>query len=342
MNTTDLKAIVTRAKKVIEKSNTLHILDNAQIKDGFLTVSNLEIDYSQKIDIDENIHTLVDFKELSKLAGKLPKNKNIDISQAANQLEVKMNNHKFMMTNVYDLDDFPMMKLSDLEMKNNWDGEIIKELKGTAKFVATDELRPVMNGVFLDNSGYCVGTDAHMMRFKEINHGVNNLILPIKLINALSNTDYCVHTKVDDNDKYKKHIMLSNENEIFVCKTIEGSFPNWRAIVPTQFNSTIRADKKTIIESLKYASLSANCAELVKFQFEKNDTVISSQCLDYMKCYSNKIDSSLTGDSVSIGYKIPLLEKCLSSLPDNLVFEIMDNSRATIINNEVLIMPIMH
>lgn len=116
------------------------------------------------------------------------------------------------------------------------EGQKLEDLKPWIKkafnFVGKDDLRPVMSGVFIGGKDI-VATDAHIMYKKQFEYEISpeNMIL-----NALT-------CQLIDNVKviYKynnEFIALLDCGTIITYCTIDGKFPNYNAVIPTEFDGS--------------------------------------------------------------------------------------------------------
>ena len=340
MKASELKKVIANAKKVIKTRNTLYQIDNAKIEGGFLTVSDLDITYSQRIDISENVSTTIDFKELEKIVKRAPKTADIRINAKDFDLvSLEFNKSKFSYKTctVDEYNDCIKNILNqDIEQKDVFTEEIVKELKTCTKFVANDPLRVVMNGVYLSSKGNIVASDSHVMRFRQMNHNIKSKpIIPVKAIKALSIAQYVCYES-------EKYITLANEKEIFTIRKIEGNYPKWKAVIPEMFETVATLDKNELIEQTKLAEIAANQAShLIKFSLTENSN-ISSQDLDFERWYRGEIECKLQGQPQEIGVKSDNILKILDNCEgEKIKLEIVDPSRAIRVNESNLIMPMM-
>lgn len=114
--------------------------------------------------------------------------------------------------------------------------------KAIAAAAAHDEIRPIMNGIYIDPRGYLVATDGHIMNITkiEIDHADEfaGAVIPTAAAKTLKGGD--VVTVIKRNSRV--YIQYSGVE----VEAIEGRYPNWYMCMPTEVagESYIRMDKK--------------------------------------------------------------------------------------------------
>jgi len=234
--------------------------------------------------------------------------------------------------------------------------------KGVFKTIfatASDELRPVMNGIFFDidaNGLTFVATDAHkLVRFKTNYSSASvkgdereSFILPQKpatmLKNILPKESGDVTIEFDN-----KNTRFKLENYTMVCRQVEGRFPNYNGVIPKENPHKIIVDRLTILNALKRVSVFSNQASnLIKLSISTNQIQISAQDIDFSISAEEHINCQYSGENINIGFKSSFLIEILNNMDvSEVVFELAEPSRAGLIlpfekvENESLLMLLM-
>ena len=114
--------------------------------------------------------------------------------------------------------------------------------KAIAAAAANDELRPIMNGIYVDPRGYLVATDGHVMNVRkiEIDHADEfaGAVIPTAAAKTIKGGDVVTVIK---RDSYV-YIQYSGVE----VQAIDGRYPNWHTVMPTEVagDSYINMDKK--------------------------------------------------------------------------------------------------
>lgn len=234
-------------------------------------------------------------------------------------------------------------------------GNLLNGINLTLFATADDELRPVMNGIYVDISSddvTFVATNGHkLVRFKELDmkgNDVSAFIFPKKpatlLRNILPKEAGDVKISFDD-----KNAMVTAANYKMVCRLVEGKFPNYNSVIPTGNAHKITIDRLSFMTALKRVSVFANQGTcLVKLQIIENNIILTAQDIDFSTSAEETVPCLYDGAGLTIGFKADFFIDLLYNLPaSDIVIELSDPSRAGIIypleneENEDLLMLLM-
>jgi len=235
----------------------------------------------------------------------------------------------------------------------------LKGINSTIFATADDELRPVMNGILIEMSTEffrMVASDSHkLVRYTRNDIQAENeasFILPKKTATLLKN--------LLAKDKNDIKIAFDSKNAHFnfadyklVCRLVDGKYPSYNAVIPTENPNKMTIDRVDFYTTLKRVSIFANQASnLAKLSLKSNQLVISAQDIDFSISAYETLNCQYDGDEMDIGFKSLFLLDILTNLPSTeIILEMSDPSRAGILTpfenedeNEdilMLIMPMM-
>lgn len=231
-------------------------------------------------------------------------------------------------------------------------------LQGISKSIfatAEDELRPVMNGIYFDISTEnitFVASDGHKL-VRDRNSSAKGekssaFILPKKPAKTLK--DILAHENGEAIIKFdNNNAEIKLENYLLSCRLIEGRYPNYNSVIPSDNPFKVRIDRQALIGALRrvlvFASTSTN---LIKIRITTNNITVSAQDIDYSTKAEENIICEYEGNAMNIGFKGPFLIDILNSInSQEVVLELADPSRAGVIvpaeqeENEDLLMLLM-
>ena len=239
-------------------------------------------------------------------------------------------------------DIYPQQKmLSDgvVEFNINID-LLLSGINRTLFATADDELRPVMNGIYLDmntESVTFVASDGHkLVRFKttaaKIKEERAAFILPKKPANVLKN----LLSKETGEATVRfdtGNACITFANYTMFCRLIEGRYPNYNSVIPKENPFKLSVDRLLLLNAIKRVSVFSNHSNsLVKVQIRKNDLIVSTQDIDYSTSAEERVESQYVGEDMVIGFKAPYLIEILSNLTSSDVnIALADVSRAVLI-----------
>lgn len=205
---------------------------------------------------------------------------------------------------------------------------------------ADDQLRPQMNGIFfeLNEQGLAmVASDGRKMACTKAT-GVTSeqqasFILPKKPANLLK--------PILAKEEEATHIAFTGKNAVFTtpnytlfCRLIEGRFPNYNSVIPSDNPNHVIVNRAAMISALRRVLVMSTANNsLVKLQAEPNRVTISAQDIDYAMGGEEWLIADYMGPCMSIGFKGALLIELLNNMTgDDVIFQLaQDGSRAGVI-----------
>ncbi|MDR2286331.1 MAG: DNA polymerase III subunit beta [Prevotellaceae bacterium] len=213
--------------------------------------------------------------------------------------------------------------------------QLLEGISKTIFATADDELRPTMNGIYFDiktDNITFVASDAHKLaRYKLLNTTAENdcsFILPKKpatYIKSLLKEEFPVILKFND-----KHAIFTSSRFNMTCRLIEGVFPAYNSVIPTNNPKKIGADRVELMTAVRRVSVFSNQASnLVKLKIAGNEIDISAQDLDFSTSANEKVNCRYEGEDIEIGFKSVFLIDILSNLSSTEIsIELSDPGRA--------------
>ncbi len=345
VSSVDLLNHLQNVSRVISSKNTLPILDNVLFK---LDGNNLELTAS---DLESTFVTSMELENASDSGSiAIPARLLLDtLKEFPDQpltFDVNLDDFKIVINSEngqYDLpgqngDDFPQLPaLKDDKSSVQMPAEILLNgLTNTLFATADDELRPVMNGVFFElstNDLTFVASDAHkLVRYKRSDAKSENdasFIMPKKpsslLKNILPKEKGEVLIEFD-----MKNAFFTLSNYKLVCRLVEGNYPSYNTVIPTDNPNKVIIDRLKLYNALKRVSVfSSQASNLVKLQLTGNQMTVSAQDIDFSISAYERVPCQYEGDDLEIGFKSVFLLEILQNLNSaDVVIELSDPSRA--------------
>jgi DNA polymerase III subunit beta len=278
-----------RVQNIVSTRTTLPILSNVLLqagKDGLSLTTT---------DLDVGVRCTVEAEVSQAGATSLPARKLFSILKevAAAEIEVEVDDRNAASircgTSFYKImglpeDEFPRFpQANDAKTLNIEQAALRDMLKKTAYAASSDETRYVLNGVYMSFKGdklTVVATDGRRLalveREIEVRKGAESeLILPSKAVaelqRLLGDKDE-VHLSVGENQ-----IVCNLGGTTLVSKLIEGTYPNFRQVIPAEAKERIQLERETLLAALHRASiLASEKSQSVKLSYTKNTLTITA------------------------------------------------------------------
>ncbi|REJ83641.1 MAG: DNA polymerase III subunit beta [Bacteroidetes bacterium] len=329
VSSTTLLRHLQQISGVLNSNNPLPILDNFlfSVDKSGLTVSASDLETTMTTEV-----TLTDSKQSGKIA--IPAKILLDtlktfaetpltflIDEKTKAIDIASDYGKYKITG-FDGDEFP--KTPVMQGSKSFEvpaGVMLNAINKTLFATGNDELRPVMTGVFFqlskDNITF-VATDAHKLvryRRNDLSGGSEGtFIVPKKPLNQLKNIlasgEEKVKVSYTDNNAF-----FEFGNYSLICRLIDGRYPNYEAVIPTDNPNKLTIARKMLLESVRRVSLFANkTTHQVRLKMAGSELQVNAEDIDFASEASERRTCEYTGEDMEIGFNARFLSDMLSNL----------------------------
>ena len=349
VSSTELLSHLQAINKVIHSKNTLPILDNFLFK---LEGNNLEITAS---DLETTMITRLTLDNVSKegaiaIPAKFLTEYLSKFSEQPLTFDISTENFSIQIhsetgeSNIvgYDWEEFPLLPALKQDMVSPLRIPADVALQGISKTIfatGDDELRPVMNGVFMEMTPEnitFVATNSHMLvRYRRSDVKAEkdgSFILPKKpagLLRAvLAKEQGDVEILFDD-----KNAMFQLSEYTMVCRLVEGTYPAYNSVIPYNNPNKMIIDRVEFLGSLRRVAMFTNqSTNLVKIELKGNQITIVAEDIDFSIAGHETLKCQYDGDDMNIGFKADFLADILANLSStDVCLEMSDSQRASLV-----------
>ncbi|MFR9602266.1 MAG: DNA polymerase III subunit beta [Rikenellaceae bacterium] len=339
-----LLSVLSATGKVISNKNTFPILDYflLDLKEGVLkiTTSDLETTLITTLAVDN-----VEREGVVAAPGKLMLDSlkefadmplDIDVDDSTWEIKLCWRSGSLSIPGA-NPSSYPMMQqLAEEQKEMEFESSVIMGgISKTLFATADDELRPVMNGIFVNvTSGNItfVATDAHKLVKYSVDTDQDttaSFILPKKPANLLKS----MLVKVDDliNIKFdSQNVLFTFGASTMVCRLIEGTYPNYNAVIPTQNPNKMLVDRVELLNSIRRVAVCSNpTTNLIRMDISANKLSLKAQDIDFSVSANETLSCSYESDEMTIGFKSTFLVEILNNTETPTVMvELADSTRA--------------
>lgn len=252
-----------------------------------------------------------------------------------------------------DVDEFPTPKMDENPTQIFVESNILFNwLKEARNFVASDELRPIMNGVYLyvknNEMGVCA-SDGHKLYTDHMKWEDNeevDAVLSDKAISTLLNV--INGTNITNIFFGERNVAFKAGDTSILCRKLEGRYPNFKAVIPSTHTIECECNKNEFLDSLNRCLIMANAASLIKMSIDGMNCKLEAEDFDFSKKGEENLllACSEAGTAITIGFKGIFAKLCLDAVEsENVKMEMTDHSRAIVFKDEnkenkvILLMP---
>ena len=320
---------------IVEKKNTLPILSNVllQLKDKKLSIiaTDLDIVFFDEIEDVKIINegsTTTSAAILYDILRKISSNSDLNFHlKNENKLSLKSENSDFNLL-CLPTDNFPTFSDDFKGQEISFDKDkFLKLLNKTKISISNDDTRHYLNGIFLhltDANGakYLTGvaTDSHRLSSSSVE--ISNLndfvsiILPRKavfqLCSLLAETQNEMTMQINENK-----VKFSIGKIKLVSKVIDGKFPDYKKVVPTDNKKFLIVDTKDLINSIeRVTTVSLDRKEGVKLNINKDKVQLSVNSANSGEG-NEIIKAEFNSDNLNISFNSKYLIDIASEVENN-------------------------
>ncbi len=350
---------------VVEKKNTLPILSNVllDLKNNKLSIIATDLDiifYDEISDVKtlSEGNTTTSAAVLFDILRKITSNSNLKFDlKSENKLSLKSDNSDFNLL-CLPSDNFPTFQLdefNDSEIKIN-NKKFLKLLNKTKISISNDDTRHYLNGVFMhltESNGRDfltgVATDSHRLSSSSLEidntQDFKPFILPRKtvfqLCSLLSEMSEPLFIQMSENK-----VMFTIGKIKLISKLIDGKFPDYKKVVPTNNKKVLVVKTKDFINSIeRVATVSLDRKEGLKINISKDNVQLSVNSANSGDG-NEKIQANFNGENINISFNSKYLIDIASEVEDsNLKMNLNDSVSPVLIedvsdkNSYYVIMP---
>lgn len=337
--------IVSRA---VSPRSTLPVLNNILIAtdEGRLRISatNLELGITCWIgaQIEEEGSVTIPARIFNDLVSTLPGDKvSLTLTTRTQSLNIHCGTSNFDIKGI-DANEFPPMPTPDLAMGVELNVSDFKEMIQQVSFAAsTDEARPVLQGVLMEineNQLSLAATDGFRisMRTAEISSSVAH---PVKVIIPARSLSELARIAVNGRETVTMVVPPDRGQAIFhlkdaelVTQLIEGTFPDYRAIVPPNFKTRMVISTAEFLKACRQAEIIAREGNyVIRLNMQPQEggpgAVEFSTQSEEMGSGEVMVDANIEGPELLIAFNVRYLSEVLEVIgTPNTVLETNQNN----------------
>jgi DNA polymerase-3 subunit beta len=243
-------------------------------------------------------------------------------------------------SSVIDANDFPSAP-ETINMLS--DGRLIaKNIAGVLDFLGKDDLRPAMLGAYIGAD--IVGTNGHILRYIPTDYEGAPFILQRAGVEIVKATLSEVETWTVKQDR--EHVCLYASGFQIIARKIDETYPNYKAVIPKDNPGTITLDKKQFQSTLKSLDtvVNKNTNQIELQTIDISGVTVKGVDIDRQTESTQELRANVEGlaSAFKIGFSSKLLQTVCSNIAgDSFNMQLSAPNRAGVVNDEMLIMPIM-
>jgi DNA polymerase-3 subunit beta len=321
-----------QVQNVVSTRTTLPILSNVllQAKEGAVHLTTTDLDVgvrgSFEATVDKVGATTLPARRLFTIIRELPSSEIAIEVDGKNAASIRSGQSFFKILGLPEEEFPPLPKFENAKVVTMRQKDLHDGLRKTAYAISTDETRYVLNGVlfsFKENKLTLVATDGRRLAMLDIelefprSHEAD-IIVPTKAVTELQRLlkdDGEVKISVSSGQ-----IAFDLNNTLLVSKLIEGNYPNYKQVIPSEAKERVTLERETFLNSLRRVSLLASDkSNSIKLNFSKNNIEITANTPEVGEARES-LPVVYKGRDFSIAFNPEFLMAPLRNLTEDEVF----------------------
>lgn len=200
-------------------------------------------------------------------------------------------------------------------------------------------IRPELGSIFVsiqDNAITCVATDSFRLAEKTIpTRGKQDteLLIPLKHCQEILHVLESVQSDTVELIADEAQLVITGNGTRYMSRIVEGTFPNYKEILPKKYETEATVLKTDFIEMLKRARVFSGNDQHVGLHVYPAKKIFSATARSAeVGEMSDSIDAALTGADLDINFHIGYLSDCLSSVEsDSIILGFSGAGKAAVI-----------
>jgi DNA polymerase-3 subunit beta len=326
-----------RVQNVVSTRTTLPILSNALVQASSdalsLTATDLDVGVRCRVqaDVDAPGATTLPARRLFSILKEVPAAEIEVVVDERNAAAIKCGSSFYKIMGLPE-EEFPPFPVVDGAVALEMPQALIREmLRRTAYAVSNDETRYVLNGVHMilkADKFTVVATDGRRLALVENevdlpNDAAGEFTLPTKAVvelQRLLSDKGNIKIAVSENQA-----VFEMDNTTLVSKLVEGTYPNFRQVIPAEAKERITLEREMFLAALHRAAiLASEKSQSVKLHFSKNKLTITCTTPDVGEAQET-LAISYKGKELAIAFNPQYLMDPLRHLDaDEIFLELTD------------------
>jgi DNA polymerase-3 subunit beta len=333
VETSRLEKMLKTIEGVADKKASMAVLSMVLVEpkpsEGYIyfTATDLEIGYKGKIFAElegEETSFCVPARKFYEIVKNFPEDELLLIKEESKLIIKDAEERIVYNLSITDSEEFPSLPEFVEENAIEVPGKTLAELISSTIFCTSkEESRFVLGGIYFEplkeeSKLRAVASDGHRLVLldREI-PGIENVdfegfIIARKAAKQLE--DIAEDELVVKLGYTNNYVVIWTSNSVFFTRTIEGTYPDYRSVIPSDYENILKIDRKLFIDALKRVSLVINEKfKPVTLELKPEEIVLTSQETEMGKAQV-KLSATYEGNPLTVNYNAEYLLDALQNM----------------------------
>ncbi len=327
----DLADVLSRATRAVGARSPLPILQGllVEVVGNAMRVTGTDLDVTIRTDLEVDVveegRTVIPARLATEAVRKLPSGA-VVLQAGEGEVEITGGGPRFRFREL-PVDDFPQVPEPDLSEAVSVDGKAFMEAVSQVGVAAsTDDARPILTGVFFESEEgnlRVVATDSYRLAVRDITSVTAKLsgLVPVRALRELSRTVGGEELKVAIGSR---DATFSSKRGTLTARLIEGTFPNYRQLVPGRYPNRLSVERSALLEAIDRASLVAEDHIPLRLHLQEGGLELSVTRQD-VGGETEHVEATYVGEEMTIAFNSRYLNDGVSAVDgDTVVLDVLD------------------
>src|ERR1700746_482428 len=278
-----------QVQNVVSTRTTLPILSNVllQAKEGAVHLTTTDLDVGVRGSFEANVDkvgaTTLPARRFFPIIREFPSRKIPIEVDGKNAASIRSGQSFFKILGLPEEEFPPLPKFENAKVVTIRQKDLRDVLRKTSYAISSDETRYVLNGLLFslkENKLTLVATDGRRLAMVDIELEIprsqeTDIIVPTKAVTELQ------RLLTDEGDVKVSvasgQIAFDLNKTLLVSKLIEGNYPNYRQVIPSEAKERVKLEREIFLNALRRVSLLASDkSNSIKLNFSKNNIDITA------------------------------------------------------------------
>lgn len=337
----DLFDVLSRAGRAVGSRTTLPILQGLLVEVAGRTMHVLGTDRdvtvrtSLEVEAMEEGSTVVPARLATEAVRKLPAGA-VVFEAKDGEVVITGGGPRFRFRE-FNVDDFPQMETPDLSTAVEVDGDAFSAAVSQVSVAAsTDDARPLLTGVFFENVDGAlrmVATDSYRLAVRDVpavQEALSGLV-PVRALRELPRTIGADRLRVAIGER---EAVFGSERGTLSARLIEGTFPNYRQLIPEGLPNRLTVDKSALLDAIDRASLVAEDHIPIRLTLQSGGVELSVTRQD-VGGETEHVEGDYQGEEMTIAFNSRYLNDGVTAIEeDSVTVEVGDPLKPGLLRGE--------
>jgi DNA polymerase-3 subunit beta len=319
----DLADVLARAARGVAARSPLPILQGilCEVSGGKLHVTGTDLEVTVRthleVEVMEEGRTVIPARLAAEAVRKLPPGA-VLISVADGEVEITGSGPRFRLRELT-VDDYPSLPDRDGTGGVDVDGELLaKALAQVGVASSNDDNRPILTGVYFESEEKglrLVATDSYRLAVRDL-EGVEAPTTGLVPFRGLREMDRSIGAPKVTVSVGDREASFNSDRGNLTVRLIEGSFPNYRQLLPDSMPNSLKVGKAAFLDALDRAGLVAEEHIPVRLAMREGGVELTVTRQD-VGGETEMVEAEYTGEEVTIAFNPRYLSDGVAAVDDD-------------------------